>query len=138
MLAAGRRVCTSNTSVGRQPGSRPQRAAALGPCSSAPAHTLPRGPLVQEGPGLSAIDLEAAFARLAAATHAPGPRALRFLAAYTDGGTDGGDTELHYRADHAFSPQVWCVRACVCVCVCARARAHTRSLKPAKHVHAGA
>lgn len=59
----------------------------------------------QEGPGLASADAQAAYARLAVAK-VQGPRALRFLAAYTDGGTDGGDAELHYWADHALLPQV--------------------------------
>ena len=59
---------------------------------------------VQDGPGVAAIDLQAVYARLAAA---PLPSALRFLAVYTDGGTDGGAEELHYWADHAFCPNHW-------------------------------
>jgi hypothetical protein len=55
-----------------------------------------------EGPGVAAVDLQTAYARLAGCK-APAA-ALRFLAAYTDGGTDGGDDELNYWADHAFVP----------------------------------
>ncbi|KIY96310.1 hypothetical protein MNEG_11652 [Monoraphidium neglectum] len=52
-----------------------------------------------EGPGLSSVDLQAVFARMAAARSTTKPSALRFLAAYTDGGTDGGEDELHYWAE---------------------------------------
>jgi hypothetical protein len=56
-------------------------------------------PHPQEGPGLSSVDLQAVFARMAAARSTTKPSALRFLAAYTDGGTDGGEDELHYWAE---------------------------------------
>ncbi|GBF87303.1 hypothetical protein Rsub_00014 [Raphidocelis subcapitata] len=56
-----------------------------------------------EGPGVPRLDLQTVYARLATGG---APAALRFLAAYTDGGTDGGDSELHYWADHAYLPNV--------------------------------
>lgn len=60
---------------------------------------------IQEGLRLlgaaAAADAKTAFAALKTA---PPPAALRFLAAYTNGGTDGGTDELQYWADSAFQP----------------------------------
>ena len=57
----------------------------------------------QDGAGAARADLQAVYGRLRSA---PPPRAQRFLAAYTDGGTDGGLSQLHYWADSAFVPDL--------------------------------